>query len=559
MRLLKRLKKVLANPLRNLKMRKKLWLLTIVVLLGLATSFATGLYLISKVRIGSGVYNTIKGNKEVLEQIAKLSSKLNNFRADMSIIIDETDHDKTSQIRSNLGRLKGEIEEGFAGLLTQIESEEKKVTIEDAQKTWAEFMATVEGEFLPAVSAGRRGEARELATGIQEQRYDRFIEQIDSLVMLTGLENDELEASAEALVKKTLASSVIINGVVFLIVVSVIVMIGNAIIAPIMKIVAINKRISEGDLRADLAQDREVHSKDEIGELAAATAKMVNDLRNLIAQIRESARQTAVHARQIAQGTEVLSQGTSEQAASAEEASSSIEEMHATIRQNADNAAQTDKIALKSSGDAEESGKAVSLTLSAMKDIAGKISIVEEIARQTNLLALNAAIEAARAGEHGRGFAVVAAEVRKLAERSQAAAAEIGHLSGSSVDVAVQAGGMLTKLVPDIKRTAELVQEISVASKEQTSGAEQINRAIQELNQVIQRNAGTAEEIATTSQELWSQAQNLEKMVAFFKVEEGEPVPGQAKLRKTDAHDAPKPALLSPDGPAREDDHMPVH
>jgi methyl-accepting chemotaxis protein len=249
---------------------------------------------------------------------------------------------------------------------------------------------------------------------------------------------------------------------------------------------------------------------------------MAADLKNLILQIRESAQKTALSARQIAEGTEQLSRGTSEQAASAEEASSSIEEMHATIRQNADNAAQTDKIALKSSDDAQESGKAVSLTVSAMKEIAGKITVIEEIARQTNLLALNAAIEAARAGEHGKGFAVVAAEVRKLAERSQTAAAEIGHLSGSSVEIAEQAGDMLTKLVPDIKKTSELVQEISAASKEQASGANQINSAILQLNEVTQQNASGAEEIATTAKELASQAEHLESMVALFKVSSDE-------------------------------------
>jgi methyl-accepting chemotaxis protein len=214
-----------------------------------------------------------------------------------------------------------------------------------------------------------------------------------------------------------------------------------------------------------------------------------------------------------------MSQGTTEQAASTEEASSSIEEMNATIKQNADNAMQTEKIALKSATDAQESGKAVSQTVSAMKDIAQKISIIEEIARQTNLLALNAAIEAARAGEHGKGFAVVASEVRKLAERSQAAAGEISQLSSSSVHIAEQAGQMLAKLVPDIQKTAELVQEITASSKEQSSGADQINGAVQQLNQVVQQNAGAAEEMSSTAEELASQADQLQATISFFKVD----------------------------------------
>uniref|UniRef100_UPI00048B0666 methyl-accepting chemotaxis protein n=1 Tax=Desulfomicrobium escambiense TaxID=29503 RepID=UPI00048B0666 len=199
-----------------------------------------------------------------------------------------------------------------------------------------------------------------------------------------------------------------------------------------------------------------------------------------------------------------------------EEVSSSMEEMSSNIRQNADNATQTEKIALKAAQDAQAGGQAVVQAVGAMKNIAEKISIVEEIARQTNLLALNAAIEAARAGEHGKGFAVVAAEVRKLAERSGTAAAEISELSSSTVSVADQAGQMLTKLVPDIQRTAELVQEISAASNEQNAGAEQINKALQQLDQVIQQNASASEEMASTSEELSSQAEQLQSTISFF-------------------------------------------
>lgn len=201
-----------------------------------------------------------------------------------------------------------------------------------------------------------------------------------------------------------------------------------------------------------------------------------------------------------------------------------MEEMSATIKQNADNAQQTEKIARKSALDAMESGKAVTETVVAMKDIAAKISIIGEIARQTNLLALNAAIEAARAGEHGKGFAVVASEVRKLAERSQSAARDISKLSTTSVEVADKAGQMLEKLVPDIQKTAELVLEISAASREQTSGANQINSAIQQLNQVIQQNAGGAEEMSSTAQELSSQADQLQHTISFFKIGEIEGV-----------------------------------
>ncbi|MGL4370547.1 MAG: methyl-accepting chemotaxis protein, partial [Spirochaetota bacterium] len=210
-------------------------------------------------------------------------------------------------------------------------------------------------------------------------------------------------------------------------------------------------------------------------------------------------------------------QGANEQAASVEEVSSSLEEMTATIRQNADNASQTEKIAVKSAADAREGGEAVTMTVKAMKQIADKISIIQEIARQTNLLSLNASIEAARAGDHGKGFAVVASEVQKLAERSQNAAIEINDLSSSSVGIAEKAGEMLTRLVPDIQKTAELVAEINAASGEQANGIQQINSAIQQLNTVIQQNASAAEELTATAEELASQTVQMKGSVNFLK------------------------------------------
>ncbi|MBY2920769.1 methyl-accepting chemotaxis protein, partial [Rhizobium leguminosarum] len=214
-----------------------------------------------------------------------------------------------------------------------------------------------------------------------------------------------------------------------------------------------------------------------------------------------------------------VSQGATEQAASAEEASASMEQMAANIKQNADNAAQTEKIARQSAKDAEASGDAVTRAVQAMRTIAEKIGIVQEIARQTDLLALNAAVEAARAGEHGKGFAVVASEVRKLAERSQSAAAEISSMSGDTVKAAQEAGDMLGRLVPDIRKTAELVSEISAACREQDVGASQINEAIQQLDKVTQQNAGASEQMSATSEELATQAEELQASIAFFKVD----------------------------------------
>jgi methyl-accepting chemotaxis protein len=312
--------------------------------------------------------------------------------------------------------------------------------------------------------------------------------------------------------------------------------------------VTVLKDIAEGE--GNLAVRLNINQRDEVGEAAGHFDKFVDKLAHVVREVMTVSQHVSTQSSQLSAATQTLSQGTTEQAASAQEASSSVEEMNATIRQNSDNALETEKIALKSADDAAESGRAVSATVGAMRDIAAKISIIEEIARQTNLLALNAAIEAARAGEHGRGFAVVASEVRKLAERSQGAAAEISHLSVSSVEIAEKAGKMLAMLVPDIQKTAELVQEISAASREQSSGSEQINSAIQQLNQVIEQNAGAAEQMSSMAEELSSQAEQLQSTIAYFRTEEGgEQSPRlQAKAEATirNAKGAfPSPPLIS--------------
>ncbi|OPY79357.1 MAG: Methyl-accepting chemotaxis protein II [Syntrophorhabdus sp. PtaU1.Bin153] len=286
----------------------------------------------------------------------------------------------------------------------------------------------------------------------------------------------------------------------------------NLLIDSTNGVTKIAKEIAKGNLMVEV---RERSSRD---ELMKALASMVEKLTGVVNDVKVAADNVASGSIQTSSNSQQMSQGATQQAASAEEVSSSMEQMVANIRQNADNAHQTEKIALKSAKDAKEGGEAVAETVSAMREIASKISIIEEIARQTNLLALNAAIEAARAGEHGKGFAVVASEVRKLAERSQLAAGEISKLSVSSVEVAEKAGEMLMRIVPDIQKTAELVQEISAASNEQNTGAEQINRAIQQLDQVIQQNASATEEMASTSEELSSQAEQLQETISFFKV-----------------------------------------
>jgi len=277
------------------------------------------------------------------------------------------------------------------------------------------------------------------------------------------------------------------------------------------EITALSKEIADGNLTVT------VEPRSPEDELIIALSSMVSKLGGVVNDVKSAADRVAAGSREMSGNAGQMTDGAAAQASSAEEASSSMEQMSANIRQNADNAMQTEKIAVKSAEDAQEGGKAVAATVTAMKEIAGRINIIEEIARQTNLLALNAAIEAARAGVHGKGFAVVASEVRKLAERSQRAAGEISQLSVSSVEIAEKAGSLLGAILPNIQKTAELVQEISAASKEQDGGAQQINQAIQMLDRVTQQNAGSAEEMAATAGELASQSEKLQSSVAFFK------------------------------------------
>jgi methyl-accepting chemotaxis protein len=289
----------------------------------------------------------------------------------------------------------------------------------------------------------------------------------------------------------------------------------RSITRPLGAVVEQVRRAAGGDLRHAEWRVR----ADELGQVQSALREMTDRLGRVISEVRGGAGAVSGASQQVSATAQTLSQGTGEQAASVEETTASLEEMGGSITRNAESSRRTEAMAKEAAKNATESGTAVGQTLDAMRAIAEKISIVEEIAYQTNLLALNAAIEAARAGEHGKGFAVVAAEVRKLAERAQGAAKEIGALAATSVQVAARSGSLLDELVPVIQKTAELVQEVAAASAEQSSGVGQVSRAMATVDQVAQRNATAAEELSSTAEEMTSHSKGLEELVAFFRLD----------------------------------------
>jgi methyl-accepting chemotaxis protein len=361
-----------------------------------------------------------------------------------------------------------------------------------------------------------------------------------------GLSVQEAELTATVRNLLWLLAFILAAGVVVSVILSV--AIARSIAKPVKVIVDGLGVLAQGDLALSGIDERSARKiaarRDELGEAGRSMDTMLDSLNRVVSSIKTASSEVSNGSAQLSSTAQTLSQGANEQAASIEELSASVEQLASTIRQNADNTVQADTLSRRVAQNAEESGKAVDQTVSSMKEIASRISIIEEIARQTNLLALNAAIEAARAGDAGKGFAVVASEVRKLAERSAKAAGEINELSKKSVTVAGEAGSRLAELVPDIRKTAELIQEIAAASGEQSSGAEQIAKGVTQMDSVVQQNAGSSEELAATAEELAGQAMQLAEAIGFFKVKAE--VGGGRAVQAAAAIPAPKRAAATP-------------
>ncbi|MBF0098509.1 MAG: MCP four helix bundle domain-containing protein [Magnetococcales bacterium] len=388
-----------------------------------------------------------------------------------------------------------------------------KIKVEEAERFFREWKP-IRDEVIRLMKAGDRSKAAEITKTRGAALVEQCSNSVDVILEFSRNKAEAFVSNADRMQQDALKLTLTIMIGAIMVAALIAWRIARGITRPLAEAVLLSDQLASGNL----TQDPHVHAnnRDEIGLLMGAMGRMVENLRRVVSEVRSAADHVAFGSQELNTSAQTLSQGATEQAASIEETSSSMEQMLSNIAQNSDNANTTQSIAQKAARDAEEGGNAVAQAVHAMKEIASKIGIIEEIARQTNLLALNAAIEAARAGEHGKGFAVVAAEVRKLAERSQSAAGEISQLSSTSVGVAEKAGSIINMLVPDIQKTAELIREINASSQEQNQGAGQINQSIQQLDEVIQQNAGASEEMAATAEELSAQADVMLQAISFF-------------------------------------------
>jgi methyl-accepting chemotaxis protein len=424
-----------------------------------------------------------------------------------------------AKIRAEESKWMRQIEENMKAYGQGNRSAAEKEALKEFDDWYTKYLAA-RPHWFELIDAGKHDEAHEYRAATTNTYAPNSVK---ALAKLIAIQNDLGDQKRNQVTSEANASLQMIRLLVLLAIVAGLVMAFIATRSVTLPVNALAAHLSE--LAAgggDLTKRISVTTTDEVGQMGGHLNSFLGKLETIIVEVKGGATAIAAASQQVASSSSSLSQGTSEQAASAEETTSSLEEMSASIQQNSENSRQMEHVASKGAREAEESGKAVNQTVEAMKAITEKIEIVDEIAYQTNLLALNAAIEAARAGEHGRGFAVVATEVRKLAERSQAAAKEISLLATDSVKVAEQSGRLLDELVPSIKKTAELVQEVSAASREQSSGVNQINKAMGQVDQVTQRNASSAEELSSTAEELASQSQALLELMNYFKVGGGD-------------------------------------
>jgi methyl-accepting chemotaxis protein len=454
-----------------------------------------------------------------LASLITIDENFQRVRINVRTIAVSSDEKEIVKAQADIASLRSELDTETVVFESSLVSEEGKKQFAEFKTQLAAYRSAAD-EIVSLAKAGKHVDAVALMNGKGAQAAAGLQAAVEGIVTTkvelakqTAGGNASTGARATLLMIVTIALSVVIAVILAFV-------LSRSISKPLGRIVAFTKAIAKGDLTLVVHEDM-LRRSDEMGELSQGFRDMQDSLREIAVGILSASGQVSSGSVQISMTAQQMSQGATEQAASTEEVSSSVEEMAATVKQNSDNALATEGIAVKTSKDAEEGGAAVDESVKAINLIAEKIGIIEEIARQTNLLALNAAIEAARAGEAGKGFAVVASEVRKLAERSQSASGEITKLSKDTVETVRRAGEIIQVIVPDIKKTASLVQEIAAASREQGMGIEQINKAMIQLDTVVQQNASASEELASMSEELSGQSEQLAAAIAFFKVDSG--------------------------------------
>ena len=417
-----------------------------------------------------------------------------------------------AQTRQAFATMHENIEKASASF----SSPEARAVFAGMSQPMANYESLVNQVIETHLASGRFAESSDISVLLPRMREEG--QRLDDL--MTELVENKLERAKQAnaeIADIYLSSRTELIGLVIVAAVlgfAIGILVTRSITRPLNRAVGVANSLAEGDLTVSVEAD----SRDETGRLLASMQHMTERLRSVMADVRSAADSLSSASEEVSATSQSLSQAATEQAASVEETSASVEQMSASIAQNTESAQITDGIAGKAANDAVQGGQAVRDMVQAMKQIADKIGIIDDIAYQTNLLALNAAIEAARAGDHGKGFAVVAAEVRKLAERSQVAAQEIGGVASNSVQLAEQAGALLDQIVPNIQKTSDLVQEITAASQEQSTGAGQINIAMGQMNQITQQNASASEELAATAEEMNAQASQLQELISYFRL-----------------------------------------
>jgi methyl-accepting chemotaxis protein len=473
------------------------------------------------VKLGTIDASTTQATAEDVPKLFLVGEIAKNVQASFSLGLQHattSDKQEKVQIESELQGSRAANAEVVTQYEKLVHTEKGRALTETFKTARSAFWESMDEMVKTSQIGTAEADKRSLEIALQRVRpaLNKYADATQAIVDFNKSLVDESGASIAASVASARVGVIVGIGVAILLATVITLFVVRSITRPLAKAVEMLDHIAEGDLTHNV----ETGSGDEVGQMLIALKRMTENLRNTVRDVTSASTNVATGSEEMSSTAEQLSQGSSEQAAAAQQTTSAMEEMASSIQQSADNARQTDKIASTAAEDAKSGGDAVTRTVQAMKEVAEKINIIEEIARKTDLLALNAAVEAARAGEHGKGFAVVASEVRKLAERSQTAAAEINRLTSDGVKTAESAGQLLAKLVPDIRKTADLVREITAATGEQSTGATQVNKAIQQLDQVIQQNASASEEMASTAEELASQADALQSAISFFKLED---------------------------------------